>query len=337
MKTVAVAVIDITRAQGVTNRAQFITRRKKSDSRPPEYCDFTNTGGGHHAQIGRLNCVAFFKDYAVFAYILACLAYILKFLVTWREPYYGFGNFFSMLLHDDGIRTGWHGCACHDTYTLTSLALTLEWTSGKGRSGHTVLPWASVGQVVAGEFGGEDLPRLGRWRVRAFVDGLLVDLEAHAALPLLLGRAGEDLDLVLLHLAQEQLGSAVAVQVHDLEFGVGRVLLVGLVGGDLLQFGRALFEEQDAVILGITVDNIPTLHAWTRQMGKMWFPVLSDFWPHGVVADTYGVLRSDGTTERALIIIDKQGIIRNILVEDINLRPPLDFIVSSLTQINKKE
>ncbi len=102
-------------------------------------------------------------------------------------------------------------------------------------------------------------------------------------------------------------------------------------------FVKQLFEEQDAVILGITVDNIPTLHAWTRQMGEIWFPVLSDFWPHGAVADTYGVLRSNGTTERALIIIDKQGIIRNILVEDINVRPPLDFIVQSLTQINNKK
>jgi len=55
------------------------------------------------------------------------------------------------------------------------------------------------------------------------------------------------------------------------------------------------------------------------------------------VADTYGVLRSDGTTERALIIIDKNGIIRDILVEDINIRPPLDFIVQSLTRINNKK
>lgn len=101
-------------------------------------------------------------------------------------------------------------------------------------------------------------------------------------------------------------------------------------------FTRQLFEEHDAIILGITVDNIPTLHAWTRQMGEVWFPVLSDFWPHGAVASIYGVLRSDGTTERALIVIDKQGIIRNILVQDINVRPPLDFIVESLTQINKK-
>ena len=101
-------------------------------------------------------------------------------------------------------------------------------------------------------------------------------------------------------------------------------------------FARQLFESQDAIILGITVDNIPTLHAWTRQMGEIWFPVLSDFWPHGAVASVYGVLRSDGTTERALIIIDKQGIIRNILVQDINKRPPLDFIVNSLNQINNK-
>lgn len=101
-------------------------------------------------------------------------------------------------------------------------------------------------------------------------------------------------------------------------------------------FARQLFEAQDAIILGITVDNIPTLHAWTRQMGEIWFPVLSDFWPHGAIASIYGVLRSDGTTERALIIIDKQGIIRNILVQDINKRPPLDFIVNSLNQINNK-
>ena len=85
------------------------------------------------------------------------------------------------------------------------------------------------------------------------------------------------------------------------------------------------------------VDNLPTLYAWTRQMGEIWFPVLSDFWPHGAVADTYGVLRSNGTAERALIIIDREGIIRDILIEDINVRPPLDFIVQSLTQINNKK
>ena len=49
---------------------------------------------------------------------------------------------------------------------------------------------------------------------------------------------------------------------------------------------KDLFDKNDAVLLGITVDNIPTLFAWTNQMGKLWFPVLSDFYPHGKVAET---------------------------------------------------
>ena len=75
---------------------------------------------------------------------------------------------------------------------------------------------------------------------------------------------------------------------------------------------KELFDMNDAVLLGITVDNIPTLYAWTKQMGKLWFPVLSDFWPHGEVAARYGVLRSDGVSERALVYVDKKGIIRDI-------------------------
>ena len=84
---------------------------------------------------------------------------------------------------------------------------------------------------------------------------------------------------------------------------------------------KNVFDETDAVLLGITVDNIPTLHAWTRQMGTVWFHVLSDFWPHGAVAKEYGVFRSDGLTERAVFIIDKEGIIRFIQVSDINIKP----------------
>ena len=84
---------------------------------------------------------------------------------------------------------------------------------------------------------------------------------------------------------------------------------------------KNVFNETDTVLLGITVDNLPTLHAWTRQMGTVWFHVLSDFWPHGEVAKTYGVLRSDGFTERAVFIIDKEGMIRFIQVSDINKKP----------------
>ena len=96
-----------------------------------------------------------------------------------------------------------------------------------------------------------------------------------------------------------------------------------------------IFKNYDAMLLGITVDNIPTLFAWTNQMGELWFPVLSDFWPHGAVADTYGVLRSDGISERAIFIIDKGGIIRYINVGDINTRPPLEDLVGALEKLRK--
>lgn len=94
-----------------------------------------------------------------------------------------------------------------------------------------------------------------------------------------------------------------------------------------------LFDEHHAILLGITVDNIPTLYSWTRQMGDLWFEVLSDFWPHGAVASSYGILRSDGTAERAIFIIDKKGIIRYIDVHNINERPPLESLVNQLEKL----
>lgn len=99
---------------------------------------------------------------------------------------------------------------------------------------------------------------------------------------------------------------------------------------------KDIFDANDAILLGITVDNIPTLYAWTNQMGELWFPVLSDFWPHGKVAEMFGVLRPEGVTERALFVIDKAGIIKYAYVEDINKRPDLKLLVTELEKLGKK-
>ncbi len=102
---------------------------------------------------------------------------------------------------------------------------------------------------------------------------------------------------------------------------------------------KHIFDRHDSILLGITVDNIPTLFAWTNQMisagTNLWFPVLSDFWPHGAVADKFGVLRSDGVSERALFVIDKKGIIRYVDVHDINKRPRLEVLVKELQNLEK--
>ena len=99
---------------------------------------------------------------------------------------------------------------------------------------------------------------------------------------------------------------------------------------------KDIFDKNNAILLGVTVDNIPTLFAWTKQMGKLWFPVLSDFWPHGKVAEMFGVLRSDGVTERALLVIDKEGILRYAHVGDINKRPDLKILVKELEKLSGK-
>jgi len=96
-----------------------------------------------------------------------------------------------------------------------------------------------------------------------------------------------------------------------------------------------VFKKNNAVLLGISVDNVPTLHAWTEQIGGMWFDILSDFWPHGKVADEYGVLRTDGTAERAMVFINTKGLITAVHVSDINIRPPLELIFKELAQFSE--
>ena len=100
---------------------------------------------------------------------------------------------------------------------------------------------------------------------------------------------------------------------------------------------KDMFDDNDAMLLGITVDNAPTLYSWTKNMcgvdSSLWFPVFSDFYPHGEVAKKYGVLRSEGFAERALFVIDKKGIIRFIDIHDINEKPPLSQLRKALEDL----
>ena len=70
------------------------------------------------------------------------------------------------------------------------------------------------------------------------------------------------------------------------------------------------FEELDCQLLCLSVDSIPCHIAWAKSMGGLSFPLMSDFYPHGEVADKYGVLTRKGYTERVVFLIDKKGIIR---------------------------
>jgi peroxiredoxin len=77
-----------------------------------------------------------------------------------------------------------------------------------------------------------------------------------------------------------------------------------------IQAQKAAFGD-DTVAVAISVDNNWSQQAWAQQMG-IDFQLLSDFFPHGAVAEKYGVLHAAGVAERALIGIDREGTVRHI-------------------------
>lgn len=85
----------------------------------------------------------------------------------------------------------------------------------------------------------------------------------------------------------------------------------------------------DTVVAGVSVDNTWTLDAFAQQTGAG-FPILSDFYPHGAVSEKYGVLLPNGVSERAVIGIDKQGVVRYIDVHLIVEIPELGACAAAL-------
>ena len=93
------------------------------------------------------------------------------------------------------------------------------------------------------------------------------------------------------------------------------------------------FERVNTQVLGISVDSKDCLHAWAESFGGITYPLLSDFWPHGQVAQKYGVLRTEGYSERALFIIDRTGIIRYVDVHNIDEQPDNEVLFRELAEI----
>lgn len=66
------------------------------------------------------------------------------------------------------------------------------------------------------------------------------------------------------------------------------------------------FQGYDTQIIGVSMDAKHSLTHWAKELG-LTFPLLSDFYPQGKVADAYGVRHPAGMAERALIVVDKTG------------------------------
>lgn len=90
------------------------------------------------------------------------------------------------------------------------------------------------------------------------------------------------------------------------------------------------FHKHKAMMLGISVDGVWCHQAFAAER-KLHFPLLADFEPKGAVAKQYGVYREhEGTSERALFVIDSDGIIRWSYCSPVSVNPGADGILDAL-------
>ncbi len=98
-----------------------------------------------------------------------------------------------------------------------------------------------------------------------------------------------------------------------------------------------LIKKHRAEVIGISVDGIWCHLAYGHDR-KYRIPLLSDFEPKGAVARLYGAFReSEGTSERALFVIDGEGIIRWSYLSPVGVNPGADGILEALEALDAKE
>ena len=141
---------------------------------------------------------------------------------------------------------------------------------------------------------------------------------------------------------QDQHGQEISLSSYA---GKKAVLLVfypyaftGVCTGELTGFRDRLgdFETEDTTLLALSCDPIYTQRAFADR-DAIFFPLLSDFWPHGAVASAYGVLdENEGCALRSSFVIDKDGIVRWALHSARGEARDLDLQATMLTATRRK-
>jgi peroxiredoxin len=106
-------------------------------------------------------------------------------------------------------------------------------------------------------------------------------------------------------------------------------------GDELAVFNELLpeFQRHNAELLGISVDGV-WCHRAYREARNLHFPLLSDFEPKGEVSRAYNAYRKgDGFSERALFVIDADGIVRWSYVSPVNINPGANGVLAALEEL----
>lgn len=96
------------------------------------------------------------------------------------------------------------------------------------------------------------------------------------------------------------------------------------------------FDRYDAQVVGISIDSIPSHAAFAKSIGGIErYPLLADFHPKGEVSKKYGVFIDEkGHCERAIVVVDKQGIVRYIDVHNIGEAPENAQVLEVLRELS---
>jgi len=103
-----------------------------------------------------------------------------------------------------------------------------------------------------------------------------------------------------------------------------------------LEENKGTFDSLNTVAVGVSVDAVPSKRAWAENLQIENTRLLSDFWPHGGIAELYGILREEeGFSERANVVVDEDEKVVFFKLYDIDKPPDLDEIIDFLRQRKK--
>lgn len=102
-----------------------------------------------------------------------------------------------------------------------------------------------------------------------------------------------------------------------------------------LERTQSIFDSLNTIAVGASVDTVPSKKAWAASMGIKTTRLLSDFWPHGKVAKSYGIFREeDGISQRVNIIIDENQKIAFFKIYKLGQLPDIQEIVEELRKMS---
>jgi peroxiredoxin len=100
-----------------------------------------------------------------------------------------------------------------------------------------------------------------------------------------------------------------------------------------LEKNNKVFQKLNTVAVGISVDSVPSKSAWAKSLKISKTSLLADFWPHGGFAKALDIFREEGFSERANIIIDKDGRVAFKKIYPIAQLPDIDEIIGQLERL----